>query len=84
MKDPFIEWGSRNELMADDVHPNDAGYSVYAPVIARKLKSLQYDTVPSDYNFTTNNWRDWTPLVENPYLEDLAWLILCIATGICR
>ena len=42
-------------LMADDVHPNDAGYSMYAPVIARKFKSLQYDTVPSDYNFSTNN-----------------------------
>lgn len=83
-KDPLIEWASRNELMADDVHPSDAGYSVYAPVIARKLKSLQYDTVPSDYDFTQKEWRDWTPLAESPVGEDLIWLFLCFFYHFCR
>ncbi len=83
-RDPFVEWASRNELMADDVHPNDDGYRIYGPIIAQKLKDLQYDTAPSDYDFTKNNWRDWTPLPEDPYGEDMGWLLLCFYFHICK
>jgi len=82
--EPAVQWGSRNELMADKVHPTDDGYRIYGPIIAQKLKDLQYDTAPSDYDFTKNNWRDWTPLPEDPYGEDLGWLLLCFYFHICK
>lgn len=83
-KDPVVEWASRNELMADDVHPNDNGYRVYGPIVARKLKDLQYDVHGSDYDFTSGNWKDWTPLPEDPVGEDLTLLLLCFYFGICK
>ncbi len=81
---PVVDWGGRPELYHDRVHPNSAGAAIWGQVLAQKMAALEYDVYLSDYDFTKNNWRDWSELPEDPFEEDLALLLLCFFFKICK
>ncbi|MBX7057628.1 MAG: hypothetical protein K1X75_06140 [Leptospirales bacterium] len=81
---PYVEWAGRNELYHDDVHPNAAGAQLWADVLSAKMRQLDYDIYLNDFDFTQNNWRDWSEAPIDPYAEDLALLIACFFFGYCK
>ncbi len=81
LKDPHVDFASKNEYMADGVHFNEEGLRIYGKLVSEKFFQLGYDTALSDYNVQTGTWNT---LPEDPLQEDLGWLLLCFYLGICK